>query len=135
MYYLKHYGLCDDSYLAHHGIKGQKWGIKNGPPYPLNNDISIPKGRKSIDFNIDKWGKSEDTNILFITGLSGSGKSTKAVQIAKENGAEIIHLDPYYETDIQDAGKIYNKNFNKYLDKNFPDHKKRPPQKTKELGK
>jgi len=22
-------------YLAHHGIKGQKWGVRNGPPYPL----------------------------------------------------------------------------------------------------
>ena len=21
--------------LAHHGIKGQKWGIRNGPPYPI----------------------------------------------------------------------------------------------------
>ena len=21
--------------LAHHGIKGQKWGVRNGPPYPL----------------------------------------------------------------------------------------------------
>ena len=21
--------------LFHHGIKGQKWGIRNGPPYPL----------------------------------------------------------------------------------------------------
>jgi len=19
----------------HHGIKGQKWGVENGPPYPL----------------------------------------------------------------------------------------------------
>lgn len=24
---------CD--HLAHHGIKGQKWGVKMGPPYPL----------------------------------------------------------------------------------------------------
>lgn len=23
------------SYLVHHGIRGQKWGVKNGPPYPL----------------------------------------------------------------------------------------------------
>ncbi|MBP5595474.1 MAG: hypothetical protein J6Y02_08830 [Pseudobutyrivibrio sp.] len=23
------------NYLAHYGIKGQKWGVKNGPPYPL----------------------------------------------------------------------------------------------------
>ena len=24
-----------NNYLMHHGIKGQKWGEKNGPPYPL----------------------------------------------------------------------------------------------------
>lgn len=22
--------------LYHHGVEGQKWGVKNGPPYPLN---------------------------------------------------------------------------------------------------
>lgn len=26
-----------DTYLAHHGILGQKWGKKNGPPYPLGS--------------------------------------------------------------------------------------------------
>lgn len=25
-----------DSFIAHHGILGQKWGKKNGPPYPLD---------------------------------------------------------------------------------------------------
>lgn len=24
-------------YLCHHGIKGQKWGIKHGPPYPIGS--------------------------------------------------------------------------------------------------
>ena len=24
-------------FLAHHGIKGQKWGVSNGPPYPLKS--------------------------------------------------------------------------------------------------
>lgn len=24
-------------YLAHHGIKGQQWGVRNGPPYPIEN--------------------------------------------------------------------------------------------------
>lgn len=24
------------SYIAHHGIEGQKWGVRNGPPYPLD---------------------------------------------------------------------------------------------------
>ena len=40
IYYIKHIGYCgtdnDDEYLMHHGIRGQKWGVKNGPPYPLN---------------------------------------------------------------------------------------------------
>lgn len=26
--------------LTHDGVKGQKWGIQNGPPYPLSRDIS-----------------------------------------------------------------------------------------------
>lgn len=26
--------------LYHHGISGQKWGVKNGPPYPINKSYS-----------------------------------------------------------------------------------------------
>lgn len=28
--------VSDELYLEHHGILGQKWGKKNGPPYPLD---------------------------------------------------------------------------------------------------
>ena len=35
--------------LYHHGIKGQKWGIENGPPYPLSSDISTGKRLKKIE--------------------------------------------------------------------------------------
>lgn len=34
--------------LCHHGIKGQKWGVRNGPPYPLDeknyhrSEIQLP---------------------------------------------------------------------------------------------
>ena len=31
------YKMSEDSdFLMHHGIKGQKWGVENGPPYPLD---------------------------------------------------------------------------------------------------
>ena len=35
------------NYLAHHGIKGQKWGVKNGPPYPLK-DTSHTTSEKKV---------------------------------------------------------------------------------------
>ena len=25
--------------LQHHGIKGQKWGVRNGPPYPIEDKV------------------------------------------------------------------------------------------------
>lgn len=37
------------SRLCHHGIKGQKWGVRNGPPYPLND-------RKETVEKTDKGG-------------------------------------------------------------------------------
>lgn len=30
------YELIYNAELKHHGIKGQKWGVENGPPYPLD---------------------------------------------------------------------------------------------------
>jgi len=30
-----------NSALAHHGVEGQKWGIRNGPPYPLSQEKTI----------------------------------------------------------------------------------------------
>ena len=41
--------------IYHHGIKGQKWGVENGPPYPLNDNIkAITLGHLSKENNYDK---------------------------------------------------------------------------------
>lgn len=37
--------IQNDSYLVHHGILGQKWGKKNGPPYPLDYNKLSPEER------------------------------------------------------------------------------------------
>lgn len=36
-----------DLYLIHHGVEGQHWGKRNGPPYPLDSAIST--GKKLIE--------------------------------------------------------------------------------------
>jgi hypothetical protein len=28
----------ESNYLAHHGVPDQRWGVRNGPPYPLHSD-------------------------------------------------------------------------------------------------
>lgn len=94
--------------LYHHGILGQKWGKRNGPPYPLNPVKDYSKEEKmakqnlkgSIQKNVEDWGKSRNNNILYITGRSGSGKSTVANTY---KGASVIHLDNYIDKSSKDS--------------------------------
>ena len=127
-------GLYSDRYLCHHGIKGQRWGVRNGPPYPLEyvdkKRISstvnyVPtKNRPHTDYNLDNWGKNKDTNILWVTGISGSGKSTLAKSIAKKHSSDYINIDTYTFKTTSDNIPGQSKRFNKYLDKNYPEWKR-----------
>lgn len=37
------------NYISHHGIEGQKWGVKNGPPYPLEKKGNKKKKNKNYN--------------------------------------------------------------------------------------
>lgn len=39
--------LYQENFLAHHGIMGQKWGRKMGPPYPLDGSSHSAKEKKA----------------------------------------------------------------------------------------
>lgn len=49
------------------------------------------KDQKDIAFHLDDFGKT--ANVIFITGLFGSGKTTTAKQLAKNYNATVIHQD------------------------------------------
>ena len=38
-----------EDWLKHHGIKGQKWGERRGPPYPLTAEAKSYKDKPPID--------------------------------------------------------------------------------------
>lgn len=46
----------NDVVLVHHGIKGQKWGVQNGPPYPLgvSQKSSAEKKAKRTDGKVSQ---------------------------------------------------------------------------------
>lgn len=74
MYDNEYYGSSNDyrNYLSHHGIKGQKWGVRHGPPYPLEKATSsgiIKRSKKKLDKKQDnkKASKSKKKSNNMIT--------------------------------------------------------------------
>jgi len=72
-------------YLAHHGVAGQKWGQRHGPPYPLSRNPANAKRARvdykqnSVHVNKSTLGrgiKTFATEILAIAGGAALGLAT-----------------------------------------------------------
>lgn len=72
--------------LYHHGVAGQRWGKKNGPPYPLSASAHSASEKKA------GWRKSLDAG----GGKGRSKRSTKskAVRVEKAAGKKISRFTP-----------------------------------------
>lgn len=86
-------------YLIHHGILGQKWGVKNGPPYPLearNHSASEKKAgwQKSLD---KSSGRSDNTKRTKV-------KQNRAVKIG--TNAAVAALSIYGIYKLKQSGKL-----------------------------
>lgn len=62
-------------YLAHHGIKGQRWGKRNGPPYPLNDEDHSKTEQKagwksSLSSGTNKIIRNKDGSTTIKRGFS-----------------------------------------------------------------
>lgn len=66
---IHHYAVKTQSLnvLYHYGVKGMKWGVRRTPEQLGHKNL-----RKSYMSNVEKWGQSAETNVLYITGMSGS---------------------------------------------------------------
>lgn len=107
-------------YLFHHGILGQKWGVQNGPPYPLDSgDHSAEKKRagwraslkkkefsekqssrkvinekslsKSSNIDYSKIGKLAAASILAVGGGIILAKNADAIQEAIISGKRLLN--------------------------------------------
>lgn len=83
---MKNYNIIFSEPLQHHGIKGQKWGKRNGPPYPLDYDSHSAKQKKenpkgkldNYKNNNSKKKKFSNKNI----GMTVKEKNTKTKIVA-----------------------------------------------------
>lgn len=60
----------------HHGIQGQKWGVQNGPPYPLDDSASKQKIKKSIYNQSKVMNSLTDEDLASYFGLPKSMPSS-----------------------------------------------------------
>lgn len=91
--------------LYHHGIKGQKWGKRNGPPYPLSEKKhnAVVKSAKSTDLKSQKSGIIDPATAVVATyalaALTSLGINkiremrTRKADAKKDAGHEIDSLD------------------------------------------
>lgn len=104
--------------LYHHGIKGQKWGVQNGPPYPLDQKHELKTIRKITSKRETMW---ETYNSKY----RKKSKAIKAIT-SDEKVQNFVKsaLDSHYK--IRDElEKDFKKNIKKYeshFHKTITDH-------------
>ena len=95
------------NYLFHHGVLGQRKGVHNGPPYPLDRSISTGSRlrtsaeQRRMDKADAKWATKQDKKI--------KPKLQRAVQNTREMKEYDKQLQKYYRVRNRD-GSI-NKNY------------------------
>lgn len=90
----------------------------------FSNDRERRLLEKAKSANVDKWQTSADNNVLYISGLSGSGKSTVSNLIGKNANGNVIRLDAYLSPmSSLSKRQLQDKEFNSFMAKKGIDYK------------
>lgn len=80
-----------DSELYHHGILGQKWGVRNGPPYPLKaGDHSRAEKKAGYTKSISGGAEQQE------------GKRQRAVRSTPKPNRDLSDTSYYLDSKIKD---------------------------------
>lgn len=124
------------AYLMHHGVKNQKWGKKNGPPYPLERlagegERIERKDNGSIKIIKDKYNKTKNVKD-FIKDIKTTIENRKQEKyydkFKKDKNININKIQKDYESIISKKEKEYN--IDKYINKALDVKKKLDNAKT-----
>ena len=102
--------------LYHHGILGQKWGVRNGPPYPLVGGDYTPREKRAIYKQRKKGNSIYNKRHFDETLKTGTTLSTLSYDRDRTKGA-----DMFYATHKTLDKHQYNALFNRPIPKTIYD--------------
>lgn len=97
-----------EDWLKHHGIKGQKWGERRGPPYPLTPEAKSYKDKPPIG---EVLAKSQTCSTIAQDAIR-SGEVSKTVNREKQLRHTLTgHLEgrSYIHGDLEFAQQLVDK--------------------------
>ncbi len=96
-----------DNYLCHHGIKGQAWGVRNGPPYPLSKQKgdkfskAVKNVRDGLDRDVpDVQDEPINYNKVKQRGRLSAEETAMCVKIAKDIYKDAKKWEPEVTKDL-----------------------------------
>ena len=103
-----------EDWLAHHGILGQKWGQRNGPPYPLGSaqmsTAEKHKRQQKVVKDITKTQKQK----YYVGPDSDSYRKEKLLE-RNEDVASLLR-DQVLNSAYKDVEKIYDEELKEYFE-------------------
>lgn len=92
----------DETYFCHHGVKDQRWGVRNGPPYPLDAKGQLRK-IKSLNNELNSWkyGIIKDGKVVTDSSeIDWSEYKTHPIDVMKKYKAGICWDFVNYQHDV-----------------------------------
>lgn len=111
------YYVMNQSYIEHHGIRGQRWGKRNGPPYPLSGGDYSQSEVKAIRKN-RKLGNRIYNKEHFDEVLSKDKTTLSTLSYDKDR---IKNAEMFYATHNFFDKQQYKALFNKKIPKTITD--------------
>ncbi len=107
------------NYLAHHGVAGQKWGQRHGPPYPLNSNPSKQaklKAKSKSSYNKLYGGYQGISMNPLIDILMKTHKDKKAPSKVDELKLKQQRYDDYTDKIYEEFSNTYKRELKNLLD-------------------